>query len=222
MQIAGEQLPEIITPPKFPEDILNNIPTDVAVFDSNHNYLYVNQQGIGNIETRKWIIGRNDFDYCKLKGIDDSSACRRRAFFKKAVQSKTNVEWIDEHITKEGSKKYILRIFHPTFDDENLLNVIGYGVDITAIKKAEQAKKEYIMALEEMMFITSHKIRQPISQIMGISVLLESDMSSQQELKDIAGFMQESIQNLDSFTRELTSFINDLREKSDKTMLAVK
>jgi light-regulated signal transduction histidine kinase (bacteriophytochrome) len=66
-----------------------------------------------------------------------------------------------------------------------------------------------------MMFMTSHKVRQPVSQIMGISELLESEIVSQEEVKKITGFMKESVHNLDSFTRELTTFINDLREKNE-------
>ncbi|MFM7902796.1 MAG: PAS domain S-box protein, partial [Bacteroidota bacterium] len=39
----------------FNEEILNNLPSDVAVFDMNHRYLFVNPMGIKNPEIRQWI-----------------------------------------------------------------------------------------------------------------------------------------------------------------------
>jgi PAS domain S-box-containing protein len=210
-----ERTEELVQQKKFTENIINNVPTDIAVFDPEHNYLYVNPQALSSTEMRQWIIGKNDFDYCELKGLDATSARNRRKFFEKAVQTKRSVEWIDEHLSKQGEKKYVLRKFHPNFENDLLVNVIGYGLDITDLKRAEEVKKEYIQALEEMMFITSHKVRQPVSQIMEISVLLESEIDSQEELNNIIDFMKESVSNLDSFTRELTTFIRDLREKNN-------
>jgi len=49
---------EIITQKQFYETILNNIPSDIAVFDNTHRYLFVNPNGIKNDEIRKWIIGK--------------------------------------------------------------------------------------------------------------------------------------------------------------------
>ena len=33
---------------KFSEDVLNNIPADIAVFDKNHNYIFINPKGVAN------------------------------------------------------------------------------------------------------------------------------------------------------------------------------
>ncbi|MCX6293294.1 MAG: PAS domain-containing protein, partial [Sphingobacteriales bacterium] len=62
---------EIEKQKKFNEDILNNIPTDIAVFSPDHNYLFVNKHAIQNDEIRNWMINKNDFDYARMKGIDD-------------------------------------------------------------------------------------------------------------------------------------------------------
>jgi signal transduction histidine kinase len=85
------------------------------------------------------------------------------------------------------------------------------GFDITKIKSAEKDKLEYINDPEEMMFMTSHKLRYPITQIIGLSDLLEDELS--QETK-VIGYSKESIASLDTFSRELTMFIHDLRKKN--------
>jgi len=58
-----------------------------------------------------------------------------------------------------------------------------------------------------MMFITSHKIRQPITQIIGLAGLLDTLNDSPQEMKEMTAFIKQSAHALDNFTRELTTFI---------------
>lgn len=81
------------------------------------------------------------------------------------------------------------------------------------LKKAEETQKEYILGLEEMIFITSHKVRQPITQIQGVSNLLHSSINTQKELMEIIDCIKDSIQALDTFTRELTTYIYELQKK---------
>lgn len=83
----------------------------------------------------------------------------------------------------------------------------------TELQKAQESQKEYIIGLEKMIFITSHKVRQPITQIQGVSVMLDGKINTQEELREIIGYMKESINSLDTFTRELTTYIYELQNK---------
>jgi signal transduction histidine kinase len=74
------------------------------------------------------------------------------------------------------------------------------------LKKAEKSQREYIKALREMMYMTSHRLRQPVVQILGLSSLLDAE-TTPEELIEFTGLMKESAQGLDNFTRELTTFI---------------
>ena len=117
---------------EFYEFILNNIPSDIAVFDKNHRYLFVNPQGIQDEKVRKFMIGKDDFDYTKLKGISDEKAAVRRKLFNKIIRSKNGETWTDEHIDKNGSRKVVQRNMGPIYDEKGKLRfVIGYGTDIT-------------------------------------------------------------------------------------------
>ena len=87
------------------------------------------------------------------------------------------------------------------------------------LKKAEEFQKEYIKGLEEMMFLTSHKVRQPIANILGFSNMLDQSMHSPNELKLSVDCIKESALILESFTKELTDFICFLdRKEKDKTI----
>jgi len=120
----------------FNDSVLHNIPADVAVFDEQHRYLFLNIKGIANDELRQWLIGKTDYDYCDYRGLDYSIADKRRAYFNEAKEKKEQVDWID--VMKKGDKTvYLLRRFYPFFVDGIFVYMIGYGVDITELKMAQ-------------------------------------------------------------------------------------
>lgn len=118
--------------------ILDRLPTEIAVFDSNHRYLYVNPAAIQNEELRNYIIGRDDFEYAKHTGRELQFAQVRRNRFIEATNSNSVIEWIDEIEKKDGSISFHTRKYAPVFSNDSTLEMmLGIGVDITAQKKAE-------------------------------------------------------------------------------------
>ncbi|MFN6038525.1 MAG: PAS domain-containing protein, partial [Bacteroidota bacterium] len=97
----------------FYEAVLSSIPVDIAVFDSEHRYLFVNPFAVNNPEVREFLIGKTDYDYCKQYNKDISVADKRRALFNRAKTGKENVEFVDGSLSKEGNQAYILRRFFP-------------------------------------------------------------------------------------------------------------
>lgn len=127
---------------KFYEDILNNMPADIAVFSPRHEYLFVNPRGIRDEELRKWIIGKKDEDYCTYRNRPLDLAAERRKRFNHVIESKTPDEWEEKIIATDGKEHYMLRRWFPVLDKNNEVTlVIGYGLDITERKKIEQALK---------------------------------------------------------------------------------
>jgi PAS domain S-box-containing protein len=125
---------------EFYEKILDQIPTDVAVFDQDHKYLYLNQAAIKNDELRKFIKGKDDFEYAKQTGRDDSSAKKRREKFLQAMESKNLIQWEDS-ITSPftGLTTYHNRKLNPVFHKNGTFDMmIGFGVDITESKNTQE------------------------------------------------------------------------------------
>lgn len=132
---------------QFYEFILNNLPADIAVFDPDHKYVFLNPFAIKNTELRNFMIGKDDFEYCEFKGIDTSLAIERRRAFNELVANREFIEWEDEKILENGERHITLRKMGPIYNDKDeLLLVIGYGLEITSRKIAEEniviAKKE--------------------------------------------------------------------------------
>lgn len=124
---------------EFYEFILNNLPADVAVFDTNHNYIFINPKGIANKKIRDFMIGKNDFDYAKLKNISDDKAKQRRKLFNSVLRKKNAVTWQDEFLDKNGDREVVQRSIGPIFDERGKVKyLIGYGADITKRVQAEE------------------------------------------------------------------------------------
>lgn len=216
----------------FIGSILNKLPADIAVFDSKHNYLFVNEMGIPDEETRKWLIGKNDFEYCELKGFDDKIAYKRRLLFNEAILTQSDVEWIDEDGTKDGVIKHFLRKFHPVFENDKLKYVIGYGINITELKNAEKEKTKLIAELNhkynDMMqfnYIVSHNLRGPVASIIGLSDIMNMQKISEEEKTNTIGHIRNSALKLDELLKDLSillsssSTLNKLKESIDVSAL---
>lgn len=98
-------------------------------------------------------------------------------------------------------------------NQEKEIRAMELNTAYNELKKAEEFLKEYVLGLEEMMFITSHKVRQPIANIIGISRMIEQSIGSPRDLKKMIDYIKESALSLDTFTKELTKFMSDLEKK---------
>jgi PAS domain S-box-containing protein len=124
---------------RFYEFILNNIPADIAVFSKDHKYVFVNPQGIQNPEVREFIIGKDDFDYCKYRGIPDTMAHNRRKLFQRIQETMEFVNWEDDFVNVQGERRVVYRKMGPIFNEAGEVDfIIGYGVTITDRKLAEE------------------------------------------------------------------------------------
>lgn len=148
----------------FYEEILDNIPSDIAVFDKEHRYLYLNPKAIKDIELRKWLIGKKDEDYIKVRNLPQSILEGRRDIFNAVTSSKQLKSWEEERVLPDGSITFILRNMYPVLDaNYEIKIVIGYGVDITNIKNIQQqielSEKSYRDVIDNSMaIITTHDL----------------------------------------------------------------
>jgi len=161
----------------FYENILDKLPTDIAVFDKNHRYLFVNPGAISNEEYRKFIIGKDDFEYCAYRNRDMSVAERRREHFLKVETTRKSIEWEDSMKDPNGRTITHLRKMFPVYDNQDELTmIIGFGIDITERKEAEEelikAKnlaEQLTGSKDQFLANMSHEIRTPMNAILGMS-----------------------------------------------------
>lgn len=141
---------ELLKQREFFNKILNELPADIAIFSAGHRYMYLNKTAVKSDGIRNWMIGKDDYEYCEMRGLDKSVADERRAKFNQAKETREAVTWIDELETEEGKVNYVLRIFYPYINSADELEfVIGYGVNINHQKEGER-----VLAQEKERFST--------------------------------------------------------------------
>lgn len=199
---------------EFYNDILDNIPADIAVLDSDQKYIYLNPYALKDETIRKWIIGKDDFEYFELKGMGPEIAIKRKEIFEKSISNIKGFEFIDEH-KKGKSSTFILRKFYPHFEDSKLKFVIGYGIDITAIKAAE-LKLENTMnklkktneELEQFAYVASHDLQEPLRMVSSFLSLLEKKYGTQldDKAKSYINFAVDGSQRMRQIILDLLEF----------------
>ena len=148
----------------FYEKILDNIPSDIAVFDKEHHYLYVNPKAIKNSKIRNWIVGKTDEDYIQKRNKPRDILKRRKEIFSEVLDSKQLKSWEEKFKQPDDTYKYVMRNMYPVLNSNDEVDlVIGYGVDITDIKtiqqQIEQSEKTYRDLIDNSLaIITTHNL----------------------------------------------------------------
>jgi PAS domain S-box-containing protein len=136
----GDNLSSLI---HFYKSILDSLPAGLAVYDLEGKCLYANPSGVPDESLRDWAIGKTDEEYCARRGFDPDLAKRRREYQILCVAEKRMVSFEESLPTWEGKTKTFLRFLSPVIGAAGEINmVIGYGLDMTERKAADQALRE--------------------------------------------------------------------------------
>ena len=131
--------------------LLDNIPAELGIFDPQGKFIYNTPSGIKDPEVRKWVVGKTHYDYCKKRNYPISIADKRQKVIDQVVKEKKIVPIEELWIDKQGKERYYIRLFSPVTDAQNkVTHVIGYGQEITDLKKSENALRE---ALKEVKYL---------------------------------------------------------------------
>ena len=122
----------------FYKELLDNMPADVGVFNEDQKYLYVNPHAVKDPEMRKWIIGKDDFDYCKARNIPTTIAKDRRDKFKSFLKNKSTYYTFEETSERNNIASHNLRIVYGFYNpDGSFKYALGYGINIDQLKNYE-------------------------------------------------------------------------------------
>ena len=158
--------------------ILNNLPADVVVFNSRHEYVFINPVAVKNKKTREFLIGKTDYDYCVYKKIPKKLADSRREKFDSVIKTKKTIQW-EEEVTHHGGREFVLRRMSPILNENNKINyVVGYGIDITARVIAEEKRE----ALQQQIVEINASLEKEVDQKTQENIQLSEKMVQQERL----------------------------------------
>jgi PAS domain S-box-containing protein len=157
-----------------------------------------------------------------------SSGFHAEEFFKNMWSTiKSGDIWNGEvkNKAKDGSSFWLDNTIFPVFDKKkNIVQYFSMRLPIDQKKKVEEERIGHIKSLEEMLFMTSHQVRQPIVNLLGLANQLEDPTNSKDEIMKIISYIKESVVSLDSYTKELTFFIcevnKNVKEKQPTKLLS--
>ena len=133
------------------ENLLNNTPVDIAIFNEKQQYIFISKVAIPDNNLRNWIIGKDDFEYCEYRQKPASLAINRRKYFTDALTTGNKVVFEEITHNKENKRIYNLRTFYPLKkEDGSIEQVIGYGINITDIREREEMLMQREQALREL------------------------------------------------------------------------
>ena len=130
---------QLLEQQKFYELILNHIPINIYVFDSQIRYSFINPNSLSNEEDRNWIIGKTIREYYQYKQLDEDKLQKREEQLQHVLDAKKGTSWEESFLNSNGEIQWYMRFLYPFYDANNHLQMlIGYGVDITESKNKEQ------------------------------------------------------------------------------------
>jgi PAS domain S-box-containing protein len=212
---------EIVTQKQFYETILNEMPADIAVFDKNYRYVYLNPNAVKDEQIRNLMIGKTDFDYAELKNKDVSIAKKRQELLREATKTKAGITFEETLQINELEKKYMLRKTYPYYDINNDVQyVIGFGIDITKEKLHELSLAQSLIEKETLLGEIHHRVKNNLALIDGVVELkkaLEKDKyivetlsDIQSRIKTVALVHQKLYQNELFSNIDIKDYINEL------------
>lgn len=95
--------------------------------------------------------------------------------------------------------------------DERIAELINLNKQLIfnneEFKRANEQQIEYIKDLKQSIYTTSRNMRNPVTNILGLSKLLEEYENYPEDLTQYLDYIQQSAVSLDEHTRELNIFI---------------
>jgi PAS domain S-box-containing protein len=212
---------EIKKQKEFYENILANIPADLAIFDVDHRYIFLNNKAIQDPELRKLIIGKTDYEYGEIRGHSREKPDSRRQLFLKAISEKKTIPFEEKGMDKQGNPQYVLRQFTPIFNANNELeNMIGLGVDITGRILAEQKIEELNQNLEEMVLKRTNQLELAIKELDAFSYSVSHDLRS--PLRAVDGWSLALLEDFgESLDPQAIEYIKRVRIESQRMALLI-
>ena len=184
---------------------LDQLLEGVQLIDFNWQYLYVNKTIVKQSKFREEdeMLGFTMME--KFPGFEQTDMYTMLNF---CMKEREPACFENDFTFQDGSIGYFEIRVQPIPEGICILSM-----DVTERRKATELRLKFIKGLEEMLYMTSLKVGQPVSNIIGLSDLLGDETLAQIELKEICDFMRESAIQLEEFTTELTTYIQNLKKQ---------
>ncbi len=122
--------------------LLESIPMELAIFDLEGKYKFVNREYCPDPEMNKELIGQDDAYYLYRAGYNQDVVAKRHDYFKDVLKNRKPVRFTEVLVSSESNRNYYYkRFFKPVFspkDKTRLQYIAFFGSNITATIHAQK------------------------------------------------------------------------------------
>ncbi len=202
----------------FFELLFDEIPVDMAIFDMERRFNYLNKTAIKDDVLRRWMIGKTNTDYFAFKNFDKEIGYGREAVIQSAIDSNKTVWFEDVHFKNTEREVVMLRSVSPFIMHDGTKYLLGYGLDISEIKKNVKLLEQKNSVLEKLnkelnniIYAITHDFRSPILAVKGLVELLKISADLNPRLKGGLDFISASIKKLDDQIVDTYHFVKNAK-----------
>lgn len=188
-------------------NVLDHLLEGFQIIGSDWRYKYVNNTVVQQSRfSREELLGHTMME--KFPGIEQTEMFKT---LKLCMDARIASTFENEFTYPDGSSGWFELNMQPTEG-----GMIILSNDISARKKSEKEKTDYLNGLERILFMTSHNLRQPITQVQGLVALLKDSRNNPEEFDKIIHYLQASAEALDHHTREITGYVHAMEINARK------
>lgn len=153
----------------------------------------------------KWMsmVHPDDLDLVRSTILGGLKHMRNASFEHRIVHNSGEEFWIEIIGTVRVDKGEVIRMS-------------GTVQDVTKRKNAEIKQSVYLKTLKDMMFDLSHKLRQPLTNSIGLVDAFSSFDLSDENTRELIEFLKISIHKMDEYVREMSDAIFSSKEEIGK------
>jgi len=130
---------------------------------------------------------------------------------RKVAQAFSGSSFETELMLGNEQTQYYTCSFNPIKDPfDHILGVVIFGRNITSMKMIENELLLMRNELSQVVHRSSHDLRSPVNTMQGIINLIRKDFSEQSALIDYINMMDQSLQKLDLYTRDINQYAQTL------------
>ena len=132
--VSLEEYNRVLSENRLLRAVLNQLPSELVVVDTNIRYLFVNKEAVKDDEIREWMIGKTDSEFWERKNRLSELSVKRREGCLEVL--KTNEDLLFEESFDVGTprEKHYVRLHRPSHIENEFNYIIIYGQEITELK----------------------------------------------------------------------------------------
>ena len=208
MANSENDIKQVIADEKNLRLLINNTDDPIWLVDTSCTIIECNES------FKRWVrhfIGRElgKGDHVLYGGqdklyLDKFEMCYQLALNGKALKSVEDMQ-VDDQL------RYTSVSFNPVFDEEHkVVGVSCFARDITEQRRHLYKIEEQNLALREIAFIESHKIRGPVATILGLAQFFNNDDINDEVNREIMEGITTASKQLDLVIREVVKKSNEI------------